>query len=241
MDDRFRVEVLAQSLYPQRLVYAALHQDYSEDFVFDRVNQFPSESRCGEIAVKRLLAGGRGHFGSLEHPSITFNCGGFPHSVVQQGRTHRIGTSWDVQSLRYTGTRFIDVANGKRDVEEVFYLRPVGEYADRQGKKYTYTPEQHQQDLKWCLEAARRYQDDMEAGMSEEHARGKLPFDYRQCFVVSFNARSLMHFLDLRYKQDAQLEIQQLCVLMWGWFEKWMPEIAEWYDKNRRGKAKLAP
>lgn len=241
MDDLFRVEVLAQTLYPQRLVYAALHQDYSEDFVFDQINQFPSESKCGEIAIKRLLTGGRGHFGCLEHPTITFNCCGFPHSVVQQGRTHRIGTSWDVQSLRYTGARFLDVAIGKRNVEEVFYLRPPGEYSDRQGKKYAYTSEQRQRDLEWCMEATRRYCADINAGMSEEHARGTLPFDYRQNFVVSFNARSLMHFLDLRAKQDAQLEIQQLCILMWEWFEKWMPEIAEWYDKNRRGKAKLAP
>lgn len=144
-------------------------------------------------------------------------------------------------SLRYTGLRFLDVVTGKRDIEEVFYLRPVGDYEDRQGKKYHYSAEQRKADLEWCLEAAKRYSLDIEAGMSEEHARGKLPFDYRQHFIVSFNLRSLMHFLDLRSKKNAQLEIQKLCDLMWVHFENWTPEIADWYAKNRLGKAKLSP
>jgi thymidylate synthase (FAD) len=144
-------------------------------------------------------------------------------------------------SLRYTGLRFLDVVTGKRDIEEVFYLRPVGDYEDRQGKKYHYSAEQRKADLQWCFEAVKRYSLDIEAGMSEEHARGKLPFDYRQHFIVSFNLRSLMHFLDLRGKKNAQLEIQKLCDLMWVHFENWTPEIADWYAKNRLGKAKLSP
>ena len=77
--------------------------------------------------------------------------------------------------------------------------------------------------------------------MSEEHARGKLPFDYRQHFVVSFSLRALLHFLDLRFKKDAQLEIQQLCNLIWPHVEDWVPAVAKWYERNRLGKARLAP
>jgi len=144
-------------------------------------------------------------------------------------------------SLRYTGNQFIDVAEGKKDIEEVFYLRPVADYTDRQGKRYYYSPEQREEDLKWCLEAARRYKIDVDAGMSEEHARGKLPFDYRQHFIVSFNLRSFLHFCDLRNKKNAQLEIQKLCEMMWPHFQDWVPAIAEWYEVNRLGKARLAP
>jgi thymidylate synthase (FAD) len=77
--------------------------------------------------------------------------------------------------------------------------------------------------------------------MSEEHARGKLPFDYRQHFVVSFNLRSFLHFCDMRNKKNAQIEIQKLCELMWPHFKDWVPAIAEWYETNRLGKARLAP
>ncbi len=239
--DRFRVEVISQTPNPQQVIYAALHQDYTEKFVFDERDSWPSESECGEIIVKRLLAGDRGHFGPLEHPQIVFNCGYFPHSVMQQARTHRVGISFDVQSARYTSQHFLDVAKGKKNVEEAFYLRPVGNYSDREGKKYYYSPEQRERDLQWCLLAANNYAQDMADGMSEEHARGKLPFDYRQHFIVSFNLRSFLHFCDLRNKKNAQLEIQQLCELMWPHFETWVPGIAEWYTTTRMGKAKLAP
>jgi thymidylate synthase (FAD) len=238
---RFRVEVITKTPNPQQVIYAAMHQDYTDGFVYDERDSFPSEDKCGEVIVKHLLAGERGHFGPLEHPQIVFNCGFFPHSVMQQARTHRVGVSFDVQSFRYTGNQFIQVAEGQKNLEEVFYLRPVGYYADRQGKKYYYSPEQREVDLQWCQEAAIRYKADFEAGMSEEHIRGKMPFDYRQHFIVSFNLRSLLHFLDLRNKKDAQLEIQKLCELMWVHFEDWVPAVAEWYKIHRLGKARLSP
>jgi thymidylate synthase (FAD) len=456
--DRFRVEVLAKTPNPQQVIYAAMHQDYTEAFVYDERLDFPSEEACGELIIKRLLAGDRGHFGPMEHPQIVFNCGYFPHSVMQQARTHRVGVSFDVQclaanteitfvdcnnqtnrklrktigelyelwtnaelairnrlikgrngeqpgkyrrdckqrirnmrlrvlneetgffesgnikdvmcsgiqpvyrvtlednktldctvnhrlftssgwktmgdavglvtnndglvirmteqcyvmcngvttlnnglykdkawlesqilndlslqkifkthpvkiknveylgeqmtydlevegawhnfvansmvvhnSFRYTGNQFINVLEGKKGIEDVFYLRPVGYYSDRQGKKYYYSPEHREADLQWCLEAAKRYKADFESGMSEEHARGKVPFDYRQHFVVSFNLRSLLHFLDLRYKKDAQLEIQKLCEMMFPHLEEWAPAIAAWYKSTRLGKGRLAP
>ena len=44
------------------------------------------------------------------------------------------------------------------------------------------------------------------------------------------------------YKQeDAQLEIWQLCELMFPHLEAWAPEIAAWYKATRYGKARLAP
>lgn len=239
--DKFRVDVIRKTENPQQVIYLALHQDYSEDYVIENISKTPSESSCGEIAVKRLLEGNRGHFGSLEHPQITFGCGYFPHSVMQQARTHRIGISFDVTSMRYSGQRIIDVVDGKRDIEDVFYLRPVGEYSDRQGKKYKYSHFERDFHLKYCLDACELYKNNIANGMSEEHSRGLIPFDFRQHFVMSCNLRSLLHFLDLRFKKDAQIEIQKLSELMWNHTQEWVPEIASWYEKNRLGKARLAP
>ena len=177
----------------------------------------------------------------IEHPQITFNVGYFPHSLMQQIRTHRVGISFDVQSFRYTGQRIIDVVEGKKDIEDVFYLRPVGNYTNRQGKRYFYSEEQRQRDLQWCLDACKLYKEHVDEGMAEEQARSIIPFDARQHFIVSCNARSLMHLLDLRWKKDAQLEAQKLCELIYVHFEEWMPAIALWYRENRAKKAKLAP
>lgn len=97
--DRFRVEVIAKTPFPQQVIYAAMHQDYSDQFVVAERESWPSEEKAGEVIVKRLLAGERGHYGPLEHCQIVLGCGYFPHSVMQQARTHRIGISFDVQCL----------------------------------------------------------------------------------------------------------------------------------------------
>ena len=242
MDPLFRVNVISKTPNPNQTIWRAMHQDYSEKYVFDE--PCPNERAAGDAIVKRLLAGERGHYGPLEHVQIAFATGYFPHSVMQQARTHRVGISFDVQSMRYTGKRILHAANGSLDPEEVFYLRPIGDYTDRQGKKYTYTPGQRSADMRLCLDAATRYATRVNLdGLSEEHARGLLPFDYRQHFVVSFTLRALLHFLDLRFKLDAQIEIRQLCGLMLLSIEArdWVPEIFAWYDKVRLGKARLAP
>ena len=208
--DRFRVELIAATPNPQQCIYAAMHQDYSEGFVAADRAEWPDETRAGEVCVKRLLAGERGHYGPLEHAQIVLNVGWFPHSVMQQARTHRVGVSFDVQSMRYTGDRICRAANGELDLD-------------------------------LCRRAAERYRDMLAAGFAEEHARGILPFDYRQHFVVSFSLRAFLHFMDLRAKLDAQEEIRVLCDLMWPHMQAWAPEIAGWYEKSRLHKARLAP
>jgi len=240
MDPHFRVEVISKTPEPQRVIHAALSQDYAEDFVFDRPQEL-TEDQCGESVVKNLLKGGRGHFGPLEHPQIVLNCGFFPHSTMQQIRTHRVGLSFDVQSFRYTGSRILDVATGKTDVEDVFYLRPVGEYRDREGKHYEYSEIERSFDLQYCVTACELYKRKIDHGMAEEHARGLIPFDVRQHWVLSANARSLMHLLDLRMQKSAQLEAQQLCELIWPHFEAWVPAIARWYKEKRMWKPRLSP
>ena len=240
-DPYFRVELIAATPNPQQCVYAGMHQDYSEGFVVDERSSWPDETRAGELCVKRLLAGERGHYGPTEHVSIVLNAGWFPHSVMQQARTHRVGISFDVQSGRYTGERVCKAARGEVDMEEVFYLRPAGSYSDRKGKKYLYTEHQRGKDLLICSQAALRYEELILAGYAEEHARGILPFDIRQHFVVSFSLRSALHFLDLRSKRDAQPEIQALCDMVWPHVTGWVPEIAGWYETNRLHRARLAP
>jgi thymidylate synthase (FAD) len=273
MDDNFQVEVISKVPNPQQVIYVAMHQDYSESFVWDNqyirigdsvyekdddtAGMWPEESQAGEVVVRNLLKGGRGHFGPLEHPQIILNCGHFPHSTMQQIRTHRVGLSFDVQSFRYTGQRISDTvtayhrlletsSDGEYDildqtVGKLFYLRPLGEYTDRNGSKYIYRYKDRYEDLQDCLHAARKYQDRVAMGFSEEHARGLIPFDVRQHWVLSANVRSLMHLLDLRWKADAQLEARHLCELIWPHFKAWVPEIASWYETNRLHKARLSP
>lgn len=251
-DPRFRVELLQAYPNPNQATWQGMHQCYSEEFVYDE--KTPSERKAGEICVKRLLDGHRGHFGPTEHIQITFAVGGFPHSVMQQARTHRIGVSFDVQSMRYTGSRMhrlrlappygasTPYPGEPLDIDDLIYLRPVGHYSDRQGKKYEYTHHMREQDQNLARTCIEHYNVRVLLDkMAEEQARGLLPFDFRQNFVVSFNIRSLMHFLTVRGKADAQDEIRQMCIQILPHFQTWTPELFDWFMTNQWLKGRLAP
>jgi thymidylate synthase (FAD) len=77
--------------------------------------------------------------------------------------------------------------------------------------------------------------------MCEEHIRDYLAQAIRQNFVVSFNLRSVLHFMDLRSKLDAQLEIQALCDSFAPELQKWTPNIWAYYEEKRLHKARLSP
>ncbi len=245
MDKYFKVSTLNATPNPQKLVYLAMHQDYFEHMVSEEEEDLGcTEETYGKRIIKHLLANKRGHFGCFEHPQITLNVGYFPHTVMQQLRTHRIGVSFDVQSTRYTGNRIVEFAKAtaNQDIEKIFYFRPVGFYTDRKGNKYEYTEKNRITDISDAYYAANKYAILIDRGWSEEHSRlSCLGYNIRQHFVVSMNARSLMHILDLRSKKDAELEIQQLCELLYREFYKWMPQVAEWYERERLGKALLSP
>lgn len=237
MDPRFIINTLAQTPFPNTTIFLAMHQDYSEDMVSTSY----SEGYCGRLVVKRLLNGGRGHYGPLEHPHITLNVGYFPHSVIQQIRTHRVGVSFDVQSNRYTGNRFLAVVRGELNIEDVIYLRPPGKYTNRVGDSYLYSKKDREKDLELARTLIINYVDKVLDGCPYEMARIMAPFDVRQHFVVTFNVRSLMHMMDLRAKKDAQLECQWFTTLLGEKFKLWCPEIWEWYKENRLYKGRLAP
>jgi thymidylate synthase (FAD) len=240
-DHYFRVVTIARTENPQQLIYRALRQDYSEGDVSDQRNFMKSEAEYGALCIKHLLQGGRGHFGPLEHPQITLNCIGFPHDVPMQARTHRVGISFDIQSSRYSGQRFIDVANGLNSVESVFYARPVGRYKDREGNDAEYTQDMRSEDLEFARASCLLYEKRVKNGVAPEAARQFVVQGFRQNFVLSFNLRSALHFLDLRSKADAQPEIQALSDKILVQCQEWSPEITEWYISNRLKKAALSP
>jgi thymidylate synthase (FAD) len=256
LDPKFAVQVLSKTERPNLLCYLAMHQDYSENFVAQELDKLSSysEAELGERIVRNCI--NKSHWGILEHPSITFNVINFPHSVMVQARTHRVGISFDCQSQRYTSQRILKLAENlsalaKKSVEEkylwqliedVFYFRAVGSYVDRDGKKYFYSEPERNKDILFTQKAIEFYADKVKNnGYAPEHARDSLTQNIRQHFVVTFNARSLLHFCDLRLPKDAQAEIRNLASLIFQNFREWMPEVAEIYAKKRLGKNLLAP
>lgn len=230
------VEVVDKTLLPQTLVYLKMHQCYYHQPV---TKTDKTEKECGDIIVKRLLAGNRGHFSPFEGATVTVSLQYIPHSVLQQLLRSRIGVSPSVQSFRYTSKQFAGYEAKKISLEQLVYIRPAGIYHDRE-TKYEYTPQKRAEDVSLAEYTVKHVAKSIREGMPPEQARSSL-VDYRQHSLVTFNARSLMGFLDRRLKKDSQIEIRVLAELMHQMLHDWMPETAVWYSDNRAGKAMLAP
>jgi thymidylate synthase (FAD) len=239
LDKNLQVVVLQCYPIPEQVIYQAGKNDYSEIPIHEQ--NIPTAAKCGEWIVEQLLSNDKGHWGPLEHPGITFSVSGYVHSVMVQARTHRVGISFDVQSQRYTGKRVVKVATEELKPEDVFYVRPPGFYVNRTGKKYDWTQEDYEDELKFIFEGCKRYAAKYEKGMCEEHIRDYLAQAIRQNFVVSFNLRSVLHLLDLRAKLDAQLEIQAFSEQLTPLVERWAPNVWKYYEEKRLHRARLSP
>lgn len=262
MDKHIFIDVISKTERPNLVSYLAMHQCYSEE-PLTKEERKKIESLSDEVLGERLvrLCIKHGHHSVIEHPTVTFVVSGMVHNVMVQATRHR-HFSFSVQSQRYTCDRIlktveqlqaIDNSEELRPEDEIFekkkeivesllYYRPEGSYHDRGGNKYEYTTQLRNSHIKRGIEDLRHYYHNVVTlGLAPEHARDLLPQNIRQDFIVTMNARSLLHFCDLRTPKDAQPEIRHMAYLIFGIFIEWMPEVARWYGGSRLGKNKLAP
>lgn len=151
-----------------------------------------------EKFLNRLVS--MGHFSPIEHISFTFAVEGVSRSLTHQLVRHRIA-SYSQQSQRYVKEKQFE------------YIVP-GEIEAIDGARELFI-RQMERDQETYDELVRLL---MEAGRNEkqaiEDARYVLPNACETKIVVTMNARSLMHFFNLRTCERAQREIRELSTEM---------------------------
>jgi thymidylate synthase (FAD) len=211
-DPYFRVEIdlNSSSANASKGIWSAQHTCVTEGFSLD--DKPPTNS--ADAVIRHELK--RKHWSVLEDGFVSIHFGGFPHSVAMQLVRHQASKPL-VQSSRYTGKRFVDVAEGTRQVEEVFYFRKYNQnYRDRSSNHYFYSSADYQDDLNQCYDACVKYAKRIEGGFAEEHARDFIPQNFRQNFKMSGTIRAMFHWLDQRTLADSQLEAQALAWMALG-------------------------
>jgi thymidylate synthase (FAD) len=199
--DRMNVEVLYTDFDDTKPVLAARTSTLG-------ASSTPEERRG---LIRALIRDGHGV--PFEHMHITFRIEA-PLFVWPQIQQHRVGTSLSRESGRY------------RELSPRFYVPPEGRPIVQVGKPMEYriesgTDEQHgnmaAQMGYTCQVAWDSYQELLSDGIAREVARMALPSNTMTVGVMTFNARSLMHFLQLR-TYDAgshpQYEVAQIAYAM---------------------------
>ncbi len=206
------VKLIAHTVMPDKVVAAAAKLCYSNTGAMELMDGLTEEK--AESFVEML--GTIGHQSPIEHASFTFAVEGVSRSLLAQITRHRLA-SFSVQSQRYV------------KVKDFAYITPPEIAADPAAQVL------YDQTMQTCVEAYRKlaqlleerhYADFITQGLSEKEARRKaekkaiedarfvLPNASETKFVMTMNARELLHFFRLRCCNRAQWEIRALATAM---------------------------
>lgn len=210
------------------------------------LNHDISTERAGNGIIKHQLAGNRGHYSSLCFGFVKLEIIGFPHAIHDQFVRHRDSAFNDMAFLvatnRLDNNLFIEVAEGKKEIEEVFYHRPIGEYTSRDGSKFIVRKCDRERFFEDALKKCETYRYlVVDQGWSGEVARDTLLYGFRQNFTMAGTLEAFWHCLDQRSKKNAQLEALWLADMIDLELGLLVPELQKWYRDHRFGKALLAP
>ena len=179
-----KVTLLDYTPEPERVVAMAARLCYSASGAEELAERL-SEEKVREMVRKMVKIG---HGSTLEHASFTFGIEGVSRVLTHQLVRHRIA-SYDQQSQRYVA------AHGFQ------YITPPT-IAERPEAKAKYEA---------LMETIRGVYDElMEMGVPKEDARYVLANATETKILVTMNARSLMHFFNLRCCNRAQWEIREI-------------------------------
>lgn len=176
-----------------------------------------NEGENGDKLVAYLIR--EGHWSPFMHTSFTVlvEC---DIPTARQVFKHTVGVVFNETSGRYS------------ELKPVFHIPAPERPLVQSGKvgHYTFEPGDATQSLmasEMRKDAARfcwdLYQYQLDAGIAKEVARNVLPLSLYTSFYMTLNARSLMHFLDLRQHSTAQYEIQEIAAGLEKILEEKMP------------------
>ena len=209
---------------PDNAAIRAARGDYmSESLVGKSIEDAMSGT---EKSREELIAGllRSGHFGPFEHCQAYFHVEDISRVAMAQVTRHR-HMSFDVQSQRYVNFGDKNVVIPPSFVDE----------GAMHSHKFVDKLERHWE------ESVRRYDEALDYGIPKEDARFFLPQATPVNLTVSANARSLMHFQDLRNSGAAQWEAREFAQQVLEQCEEWAPLTFEGYKEYINHNSLRAP
>lgn len=183
-----KAKLICYTPEPERTVAMAARLCYSP-IGAEQLAEKMTEQQIAKLVEKIV---GMGHYSTLEHVSFTFAIEGVSRVLTHQLVRHRIA-SYSQQSQRYVK---------EHDFE---YIVPPTVAAKPEAKaKFEEVMRTIQQS----------YDELIQLGVHQEDARYVLANATETKIVVTMNARTLLHFFELRCCTRAQWEIRQLSNLM---------------------------
>ncbi|KXA99876.1 hypothetical protein AKJ47_01165 [candidate division MSBL1 archaeon SCGC-AAA261G05] len=194
-----KVKLLSRTLDPEHLIGIAARSCWTQEGA-SKLN--PNPKKLEKLAKREVE---RGHESILEHAKFTFSIEGISRACSHQLVRHRIA-SYSQQSQRAV------------KIEEPDYVTPPQIQANSK------LEEKYEQIMN---QAWKNYRELLDSKIPREDARFVLPNAAKTNIVMTMNARSLLHFLELRCCLHAQWEIRELAWKILSQTRKVAPTIFE--------------
>lgn len=194
-----KVKLLDYTPEPERVVAMAARLCYSAIGAEELAERL-SDEKVKEMVRKMVKLG---HASTIEHVSFTFGIEGVSRVLTHQLVRHRIA-SYDQQSQRYVA------AHGFK------YITPPT-IANNPAAKEKYDS--------LLAEIRKTYDELTKLGIPKEDARYVLANAAETKILVTMNARSLLHFFNLRCCNRAQWEIRDMAYKMLAEVKKVAPTL----------------
>lgn len=194
-----KVKLLEYTPHPEHVVAMAARLCYSSVGAEELAEKI-SDEKAREMVRKMVTLG---HGSTIEHVTFTFGIEGVSRVLTHQLVRHRIA-SYDQQSQRYVA------AHG------FAYITPPT-IAEKPEAKAKYDA--------LLSEIRKTYDELTEMGVPKEDARYVLANAAETKILVTMNARSLLHFFNLRCCNRAQWEIRDMANKMLAEVKKVAPTL----------------
>ncbi len=206
------IDLIAHTPDPEKVVAAAARLCYSHHGVSTLLDEMSEDEVRKLIRMLRDM----GHESPMEHVSFTYAIEGISRSLTHQLVRHRIA-SYSQKSQRYVREGSFDFVVPEAIAEDASlkaaFLTAMEEQqkvydalADRLKEKHVHTLRKNGVSPKKAETAAEK--------MAIEDARYVLPNACETKVVVTMNARSLLHFFNVRCCNRAQWEIRRMAIGM---------------------------
>lgn len=190
----------------------------------------PKRERLRSFIEKAIQ---RGHWGIFEHPKAYFVVEGISRDQMAQITRHRVGVSFDVQSMRYVDFDDADfeIPETAEEIDVEWELNGV-DNIELQSEKVM------QDSFDASLE---RYKKLREAGMEKEDARKVLPIGTKVNMTFSINLRALLHVADLRVSGVAQHDTRSFMQQVMDEAREWSPITISEYEEHGKNSSLNSP
>jgi len=190
----------------------------------------PKRERLRSFIEKAIQ---RGHWGIFEHPKAYFVVEGISRDQMAQITRHRVGVSFDVQSMRY-----VDFDDADFEIPETAEEIDVEWELDGVDNMEFQSEKIMRDSFDASLE---RYKKLREAGMEKEDARKVLPIGTKVNMTFSINLRALLHVADLRVSGVAQHDTRSFMQQVMDEAREWSPITISEYEEHGKNSSLNSP